>query len=268
MTRTPGWRTRAFSWRWVIHQVSAIIGYLRWWPRRTGGRRGAGTRRRATAGRRSPRRPARRPGPARRARRHRRRAVVGAGAEPAPVDRDVADARAPIAIVARAVVPVGAVRSSTCTASPRSSPLSASGVPVDDDRALVHDGQPVGEPVGLLQVVRGEQDRQPPRVASRPISCHSAARACGSRPVVGSSRNSTARPVHQPERDVEPALHAAGVRADRPPGDLGQARTGRAARRRARRSAGPPSPYSRPCSIRLSARWRAGRRPSAGRRRR
>ncbi len=55
----------------------------------------------------------------------------------------------------------------------------------------------------------------------RTCSCR-LARFCGSSPVDGSSRKSSARRVHQPDRDVEPAALAARQRRDRPPGVLGQ----------------------------------------------
>ena len=48
--------------------------------------------------------------------------------------------------------------------------------------------------------------------ARRSISAHISARASGSSPVVGSSRNSTCGRWIEPERDVEAPLHAAGVR--------------------------------------------------------
>ena len=83
--------------------------------------------------------------------------------------------------------------SSTCTASPCSSPLSSSGRSRGDDPAAVHDRELAGQPVRFLQVVRGQQHGHPLRPpASRAISCHMAALDSGSRPVVGSSRNSTA----------------------------------------------------------------------------
>ena len=86
---------------------------------------------------------------------------------------------------------------------------------LDDDLAAADDREPVGELVGLLEVVRRQQDRQPLAApARRSSSSHIAARASGSRPVVGSSRKSTRRPVDEPERDVEPPLHAARVAAD------------------------------------------------------
>ena len=56
------------------------------------------------------------------------------------------------------------------------------------DPAVVHDRHPVAELVGLLHVVRGEEDRLAAAWSSPRIS-HRAMRLWGSRPAVGSSRN-------------------------------------------------------------------------------
>ena len=58
--------------------------------------------------------------------------------------------------------------------------------------------------------------------ASRATSAHRSARLEGSRPVVGSSRNSTRGRVHERQRQIEPALHAARVAADLAVGRVGQ----------------------------------------------
>ena len=58
--------------------------------------------------------------------------------------------------------------------------------------------------------------------ASRATSAHRSARDDGSRPVVGSSRKSTRGRVHEREREVEPALHAARVAADLAVGGVGE----------------------------------------------
>ena len=100
--------------------------------------------------------------------------------------------------------------------------LELVGRALGDDPAVVDDREAVAERVGLLEVVGREEDRRAAARAaagSRP-TCR--ARACGSRPVVGSSRKSTCGRWTMPSADVEPAAHAAGVRA------------GRAGRRRAR----------------------------------
>ena len=104
-----------------------------------------------------------------------------------------------------------ASRSSRWTASPRSSPLSASGRALDDDPAAVDDGDALGEPVGLFEVVGGEQDRQP-LLAGEPgdLVPHRGARL-GVQSGGGLVEEEHLGPVHQTERDVEAALHAAGV---------------------------------------------------------
>ena len=55
-------------------------------------------------------------------------------------------------------------------------------------RAVVHDRHPVAELVGLLHVVRGQQDRLA-LVVQLAEDLPQARRLCGSRPAVGSSRN-------------------------------------------------------------------------------
>ncbi len=54
-------------------------------------------------------------------------------------------------------------------------------------------------------------------------SSQSAVRLCGSRPVVGSSRNRISRRVHERQGEVEAPLHAAGVAGDLPVGRVRQA---------------------------------------------
>ena len=91
-----------------------------------------------------------------------------------------------------------------------------------DDAASVDDGQAAGQPIGLVQVMRSEQhghlvefgqpgDFVPHR---RPrLRVESGCRLVEEQHL---------RPVHEAERDVEAALHAAGVGADEPARRLGQ----------------------------------------------
>ena len=68
--------------------------------------------------------------------------------------------------------------------------LQRRGRALGHDPAVVDDPDAVGQDVGLLEVLRGQEDRD--AVLARPgapTSSHSALRLCGSRPVVGSSRN-------------------------------------------------------------------------------
>ena len=105
--------------------------------------------------------------------------------------------------------------------------------------AVVDDRDPVGEAVGLLEVLRREQDRRAlvGERLSRPPRRR--ARLRGSRPVVGSSRKSTCGRDDQAHREVEPAPHAAAVGGDAAVGGLGEVEAleqlGRRASRRARR---------------------------------
>ena len=69
--------------------------------------------------------------------------------------------------------------------------LQLVGRALGDDLAVVDDRQPVGQGVGLLEVVRGQEDGRAAGARRWRISSHIRARACGSRPVVGSSRNRT-----------------------------------------------------------------------------
>ena len=75
----------------------------------------------------------------------------------------------------------------------------------------------------------------PVLAASRATSSQSAVRLWMSSPVVGSSRKRIARPVDEREREVEPALHPAGVAAYLAVGGLRRAR-------RASSSSSAPAP--------------------------
>jgi len=94
--------------------------------------------------------------------------------------------------------------------------------PLDDDPAPRDDRQPVGELVGLLEVVGGEQDRQALlRGQALHLGPHRDTRLgveAGGRLV----EEEDDRPVDGPERDVEPALHPAGVAAHDPVGSIGE----------------------------------------------
>ena len=75
---------------------------------------------------------------------------------------------------------------------PRAGRAFSLGGAVRDDLPRETIATRVGEPVGLLQVVGGQQDRQAlARARGGASSVHMAARASGSSPVVGSSRKST-----------------------------------------------------------------------------
>ncbi len=68
--------------------------------------------------------------------------------------------------------------------------LQLGGGPLGDRPAVVDDDDPVGELVGLVQVLGGEQQRGAVATSSR-ITSHMRTRLVGSSPVVGSSRKRT-----------------------------------------------------------------------------
>ena len=72
----------------------------------------------------------------------------------------------------------------------RSRSPSSSGRPCGDDPPAGDDRDPVGEPLGLVHVVGGQEDRLA-EVAQPAITSHAWRRADGSKPVVGSSRKSS-----------------------------------------------------------------------------
>ena len=119
---------------------------------------------------------------------------------------------------------------------PGTSRLSSSAVPSAISRAVVEHRDPVGELVGLLEVLRGQEDRDavgdevaddlPHRVAAARVEA-------GGRLV----EEDDPRVADERHREVEPAAHAAGVGGGRARRPRRPGRSGRAARRRA---GGPP----------------------------
>ena len=105
----------------------------------------------------------------------------------------------------------------------RAAPLELLGRALDHDLAAADDREPVGELVGLLEVVRGEQDRERLAVGERAeLLPHRHARLgieAGRRLV----EEEHAGPVDEPERDVEAPLHPARVGAREPVGGVGEA---------------------------------------------
>ena len=79
--------------------------------------------------------------------------------------------------------------STTCSAP--SEAISSRGRAERDDLAVVHDRHAIAQPLGLVHVVRGEQDGAAASRGSRRRRSQSWRRDCGSSPVVGSSRNSS-----------------------------------------------------------------------------
>ncbi len=144
--------------------------------------------------------------------------------------------------------------------------LQLLGRALDDDLAAAHDRDALCEPVGLLEVVRREQDREalllrealdlgPQRDARLRVEP-------GGRLV----EEEHARPVDEADRDVEPPLHPAGVAARDAVGGLAAARRARAARRPGHATALRPSSGSGPGAGGSRARSPPSRRRSPARR--
>ena len=79
-------------------------------------------------------------------------------------------------------------RAAAGASSCRPTAFSSSGVPSRDLAAVVDDRDPVGELVGLVEVLRRQQDGAAARRRGSRIVSHIWPRVRGSRPVVGSSR--------------------------------------------------------------------------------
>ena len=96
-------------------------------------------------------------------------------------------------------------------------PLELVGGALGDDLAVVDDREAVGQGVGLLEVVGRQEDRRALLAEAADLVPHAGARLrveAGRRLVEEQDR----RAVDDPQADVEPALHAAGVGAGRPVG--------------------------------------------------
>ena len=92
-------------------------------------------------------------------------------------------------------------------------PLELGGVPSATMAPAIEHRDPVGELIRLVQGTgsSGTPSCPPRRVRARSPTCP--ARLRGSRPVVGSSRNTMRGPRDQRHREVEPSAHASGVLA-------------------------------------------------------
>ena len=89
--------------------------------------------------------------------------------------------------------------------------LELVGGALGDHAAVVDDDDLVGEPVGLLEVLGRQQHRRAGGDAAPRSSPTCSSRLRGSRPVVGSSRNSTGGRDDERGGEVEPPPHAARV---------------------------------------------------------
>ena len=118
--------------------------------------------------------------------------------------------------------------------------------PFRDHKAMVEHRDPIGEPVGLVEILRGQQHRRPlrdERLDRVPQVDAAADVEAGCRLVEEQDR----RPGEQRCREVEAATHPAGVRADEAVAGVGEIERGRGARAHVRASApGPGGRAGRP----------------------
>ena len=112
--------------------------------------------------------------------------------------------------------------SRTCSAPEPDRRLELAGRALGDHAAVVDDGDPLGELVGLVEVLRAEQDRRPladERADDVPDLVARARVEPGGRLV----EEHQLRRDDDARGDVEPPAHAAGVVLDQPAGGLGEA---------------------------------------------
>ena len=123
--------------------------------------------------------------------------------------------------------------------------LELGGRALGGDPAAVDDGDPLREAVGLLEVLRGQQDRGPvaAQLVDRVPQLLARARV---QPGGGLVEQDHGRAADEARAEVEPAPHAARVRGDAAGRRRRPARSARAPRRRARAASAGQSRYSRP----------------------
>src|SRR5262249_5923974 len=83
------------------------------------------------------------------------------------------------------------------------------------DLAVVDDGQPVAQPIGLVHVVRADENREIAFAAQLLEQLPDDATALRIEPGGGLVEEEDARAVDEAARDLEPAAHAARVRPRR-----------------------------------------------------
>ena len=147
----------------------------------------------------------------------------------------------------------------TSSRSPPTFAFSSAGVPGGDDPAVVEHDDPVGELVGLLEVLRREHEG---RAAGDELAHQVPELAAGGRVEAGRRlvEEEHRRRGDEAGGEVEPPAHAARVGLDQASAGVGRGRGARAAPRRARGR----WPAAGGRGARSSRGWRA---PSAGRRR-
>ena len=119
-----------------------------------------------------------------------------------------------------------------------------------DHRAVVDDHDPVTQHVGLIEVVRGQEDRGAPLPEAADVlpEIRPVLRVQPGARLVQEQHLGL---VHDAERDVEAAALAARVGGHPAVGEPGQVQQGQHLLRPPG-DLGPAAPYSRPCSIRFS----------------
>ena len=95
--------------------------------------------------------------------------------------------------------------------------------PLGDEMAVVDDPDPVGEGVGLLQVLGGEEDGDPVLGGQSRDLLPEGGAALDVEAGRGLVEEEDAGPVGEREREVEPAFHPARVAADLAVGGVGEA---------------------------------------------
>jgi hypothetical protein len=103
--------------------------------------------------------------------------------------------------------------------------LQRPGRALGDDPPVVDDRDPAGEPVGLVQVLRGQQDRRAVR-DDRPDDVPDLAAAAWVQPGRGLVQEQQLRRVEDARGKVQPPPHAAGVLLHLPVGGFGEAERG------------------------------------------
>ena len=86
--------------------------------------------------------------------------------------------------------------------------------PLRDDLAVVDDPDPIGERIGLLEVLRGEKHGDPVLAGEPRDLLPEGGPALRIEPRGRLVEEQDPRPVDESERKIEPALHPAGVAAD------------------------------------------------------
>ena len=123
------------------------------------------------------------------------------------------------------------IKANSTTCSPPSLAISSRRRAQRDDLAVVDDGHAVAQPLGLVHVVRRQEDRAALRSRKSRMMSQSCRRDCGSRPGRRLVEEQQLRVADQRAGDGQPLLLAAGELADAGVGLLLERRPGRWPRR-------------------------------------